>query len=142
MEPITAWKGLTYSVILMNSATALTGDIVGSHYLTIYWRAACGHLIRPWLSLVYNHLNFFYFLSERKKGTAICRPKFTDIKISIGRFKMLQPGTDLFFRNFQAYMVIRCLLLVIRNKCLLFLLDPFLRKYRNIYKIISICTII
>ncbi len=33
----------------------LTDNIAGSYYLTIYWRAVYGHLIRRWLSLVYNH---------------------------------------------------------------------------------------
>lgn len=50
----------TGRVTLMNFATALTDFIAGSHYLTIYRRVAYGHLIRRWLSLVYNHLIYIY----------------------------------------------------------------------------------
>ena len=54
-----AWTGLICNATLMNSATALTGGIAGSPCLTICWRVVYGHLIRLWLSLVYNHLKLY-----------------------------------------------------------------------------------
>ena len=63
-----AWREPTYSVTLMNSATALTGGIVRNPYLTICWCAAYGRLIRRWLNLVYNHLKYSQSSSPQNFG--------------------------------------------------------------------------
>ena len=60
-----AWTGLICNATLTNSATALTGGIAGSPCLTICWRVVYGHLIRLWLSLVYNHFELLS-LTQRK----------------------------------------------------------------------------
>ena len=49
------WKGHTCNGIWMNSATALTDVTAENRYLSICWNVASGHLIKRWLSLVYNH---------------------------------------------------------------------------------------